>query len=67
MSVEWDGDEVNDSCCIMSIEYIHVDKAFDSAFNKVCSKEILANSSTMAAVLVLGMVAVATLALSPKV
>lgn len=43
VNVEWDCEEVHDSCCIRIIECIHVHKALDSAFNRVSFKEIVAN------------------------
>lgn len=41
--------EVNDSCYLTS-----TDKVFDSNFNQVYFKEMLANSSAMVAILILG-------------
>ena len=45
--------EVNDSCYLTS-----TDKAFDGNFNKVYFKEMLANSSAMVAILILGTIEV---------
>lgn len=66
VSVKWDWDEVNDHCCILSIECIHVHKAFGSTFHRAHFKEIVANSSNIGSSIRPGTIALVILSLSPK-